>query len=273
MSASLPHAVEWREFEGPPDLLLEEVRRQNVDIERIQMAPLVARFLDYLRTARQKNLNLEIEWLHTASILIQWKSRSLLPHEPTADLVPDALRDELIHALRPHRKEAAAALACQWERAAAQLPRGSREPFLTGETSLEEPEDTPFLSVWDLLQQARELARWAAESRFDRRQGQETLTVEPETMTVEAMSQLLRESLGRAESGVLEATLLLREQPTPARRACLFLGLLEMTRAHEVAVSQEQAWGEIWVNVVKQNQKRFEPGQAGVRGRNALENS
>ncbi len=71
MSPSLPRAVEWREFEGPLDLLLDEVRRQNVAIERIQMAPLVAHFLGYVQTARERDLNLEIEWLHTASILIQ----------------------------------------------------------------------------------------------------------------------------------------------------------------------------------------------------------
>ncbi len=246
MIPSLPHSVEWREFEGPLDLLLEEVRRQNVDVERIQMAPLVARFLGYVRTARQRDLNLDIEWLHTASVLIQWKSRSLLPNEPTAEPVPDTIRDELIAQLRRHRKEAADALAGRWNRAAAQLPRGSPKQF-TGETGPAEPEDLPFLSVWDLLQQARDLARWAAEYRLAQRQWQETLAVEQDPVTVAEMSQLLRDSLRITESGVLDVALLLREQPTAARRACLFLGMLEMTQAQEVEVSQERAWEEIWV--------------------------
>ncbi len=246
MSPSLPHSIDWMEFEGPLDLLLDEVRRQNVAIERIQMAPLVARFLGYIQTARQRDLNLAIEWLHTASVLIQWKSRSLLPHEPTAEPVQDTIRDELIAQLRRHRKEAAEALARRFSRAAAQLPRGSREDF-TGETGSEELEEPPFLSVWDLLQQARELSRWATEYRLDQRRWQETFAVEQETVTVAAMSQLLRASLAATESGVLDAAILLEEQPTPARRACLFLGMLEMTRAQEVEVSQERAWGEIWV--------------------------
>ncbi|MGH9640152.1 MAG: hypothetical protein ACRD3Y_08830, partial [Bryobacteraceae bacterium] len=54
-------------FDGPLDLLLDEVRRQNVAIERIAMAPLVGRFFGYFRTAAAGNLNLGIEWLHTAS--------------------------------------------------------------------------------------------------------------------------------------------------------------------------------------------------------------
>jgi len=249
MSPSLPHAVDWVEFEGPLDLLLEEVRRQSVDVERIQMAPLVARFLDYVRTARQRDLNLDIEWLHTASVLIQWKSRSLLPHEPTAEPVTDNIRDELIDQLRRHRKEAAEALASRFSRAAAQLPRGSREQF-TRETGPDNPEDWPFLSVWDLLQQARQLARWAVGYREHQQQWQKPLAIEQQSVTVEEMSQLLRASLAATESGVLEATTLLAEQPTPARRACLFLGLLEMTRAQEVAVSQERAWGEIWMTKI-----------------------
>lgn len=119
MSPSLPPAVEWIEFEGPLDLLLDEVRRQNVDLERVRMAPLVGRYLSYVWTAGERNLNLDIEWLYTASTLIQWKSRSLLPHEPTAEPVPDTIRDELVTQLRRHRKEAAEALARRLDRAAA----------------------------------------------------------------------------------------------------------------------------------------------------------
>jgi segregation and condensation protein A len=77
-ASSLP-SVQAEDFEGPLDLLLDEVRRQNVALERISMAPIVARFLEYMRTATERNLNLDIEWLHMAATLIHWKSRSLLP--------------------------------------------------------------------------------------------------------------------------------------------------------------------------------------------------
>ena len=81
---SLP-SVQVEEFEGPLDLLLDEVRRQNVAIEKIAMAPIVARFLEYVRTAAERNLNLDIEWLHMAATLIHWKSRSLLPADATGE--------------------------------------------------------------------------------------------------------------------------------------------------------------------------------------------
>ncbi len=110
-SASLPPAVEFPEFEGPLDLLLDEVRRQNVAIENIAMAPIVARFLEYVGAAVGRNLNLDIEWLHMAATLIHWKSRAILPRDVSEHLQKDPIRDNLIQQLLEHRKEAAAELA------------------------------------------------------------------------------------------------------------------------------------------------------------------
>jgi chromatin segregation and condensation protein Rec8/ScpA/Scc1 (kleisin family) len=81
-AASLPPSVQIPEFEGPLDLLLDEVRRQNIAIEKPRH---VARFLAYVGTAAQRNPNLDIEWLHMAATLIHWKSRSLLPRDVTED--------------------------------------------------------------------------------------------------------------------------------------------------------------------------------------------
>jgi len=113
MTPSLPW-VELAEFEGPVDLLVDEVRRQNVAVERIDMTPLLGRFLEYVRRAAERNFNLEIEWLHLAATLINWKSRSMLPQDPREDAPGrDSVPDELIELIRRHRKEAAAQLAEQ----------------------------------------------------------------------------------------------------------------------------------------------------------------
>src|SRR5438552_18285025 len=93
--ASLPPPVHLPEFEGPLDLLLDEVRRQNVAIESIAMAPIVARFLEYVGAAAGRNLNLNIEWLHMAATLIHWKSRSLLSRETGGEPHKDPIRDDL----------------------------------------------------------------------------------------------------------------------------------------------------------------------------------
>jgi len=127
---SLPRAPDWIPFEGPLDFLLEEVRRQNVALERIQMAPLVARYSEYIRTARDRNLDLDIEWLHTAAQLILWKSRSLLPRDPASPRpAADAIRDELVEELRRHRERMAKELGTRLAGEQARLARGSPESF------------------------------------------------------------------------------------------------------------------------------------------------
>src|SRR5437764_8172957 len=97
-AASLP-PVQPDEFAGPFDLLLDEVRRQNVAIENIAMAPMVARFLHYVDTAAERNLNLDIEWLYMAATLIHWKSRSLLTRVYGGQAQPDPIREELVEQL------------------------------------------------------------------------------------------------------------------------------------------------------------------------------
>src|SRR5947199_1152740 len=96
-AASLPPQPD--EFAGPLDLLLDEVRGQNVAVENIAMAPIVARFLEYVGAAAGRNLNLDIEWLHMAATLIHWKSRSLLPRESGEELHKDPIRDDLVQQL------------------------------------------------------------------------------------------------------------------------------------------------------------------------------
>ena len=161
-------------FEGPLDLLLEEVRRQKVAIEDVDLAPLAARFLAYLRSAAAVNLNLDIEWLHMAATLVHWKSRALLPVAPGSLEAPgDPVRDELVRQLLAHRKELAAELARRKLDEERQYPRAAGAPGKPDPTD-EAAGNPAFESVWDLLQQARELARWAGEQSAVRRDLQQT---------------------------------------------------------------------------------------------------
>ena len=75
-------------FDGPLDLLLDEVRRQNVAVEEVALAPLVARYLAYLGSATASQLPLQIDWIHIAATLIHWKSRSLLSPKAATPAAP-----------------------------------------------------------------------------------------------------------------------------------------------------------------------------------------
>lgn len=241
--SSLP-CVQVEEFEGPLDLLLDEVRRQNVAIEKISMAPIAARFLEYMHTAVARNLNLDIEWVHMAATLIHWKSRSLLPADSEAQPRPDPIRDEIIKQLLAHRKEAAEELA---RRRSVEDTRFSRAASLPAPELRAEPEEPTFVSVWDLIQQARDIAGWVVEHRENHHQWKQTFGVETDLVTVTDMIDYLRNELTATPDGTLDGTHLLEIQPTPPRRACLFLGMLEMARVQQLELLQNEAFGSIYL--------------------------
>src|SRR5574343_1099841 len=72
-------------FEGPLDLLLYLIRKANVDILDIPMAPLTRQYLDYVESMRASNLELAAEYLVMAAMLIEIKSRMLLPRPKLGD--------------------------------------------------------------------------------------------------------------------------------------------------------------------------------------------
>jgi segregation and condensation protein A len=239
--ASLP-PVELAAYAGPLDLLLDEVRRQNVAIEKIAMAPIVARFLAYTAAAAERNLNLDIEWLHMAATLIQWKSRSLLPRDDRDQPPRDPIRDDLVQQLLAHRKEAAGELARRQAVEGTRFSRAAADGPSVPAT--DEPGEPGFETVWDLIQQARELAGWVEQQRADRLRWRESLGVDQDDVTVSEMMDYLRDQLAAA-GGTLDGVALLASQPTASRRSCLFLGMLEMARDQQVELQQGEVFGAI----------------------------
>jgi segregation and condensation protein A len=243
-AASSPPSVQAGEFEGPLDLLLDEVRRQNVAIDEISMAPIVARFLEYVRAAARHNLNLDIEWVHMAATLIHWKSRSLLPAGPESQTRPDPIRDEIVQQLLAHRGQVAEELARRRSVEETHFARQTTEQFREKEL-MDQGGERPFVSVWDLMQKARELARWASEQRDYQRQWNQTFGIEQEEVTVSQMIEYLRSQFDTASGLKIDAIRLLADQQTASRRCFLFLGMLELARDCQVEIEQHESFGPI----------------------------
>jgi len=227
-------------FDGPLDLLLDEIRRQRIAIEEVALAPLVARYLAYMETAAAQQLPLDIDWILLAATLIQWKSRSLLPATGTS--ARDPIRDEIVELLLAHRKQAVQDLSRRRSEEAGQLSRGG-DPAFQEDEAVEEDLDPPFVSVWDLTQQARDLARWAAQQSRERRQWRQSFPPEEEIITVAEMSEYLQAQFG--DERALDASAFLAQQPTPLRRVYLFLAMLEMARAQRLRLLQPEAFADI----------------------------
>jgi chromatin segregation and condensation protein Rec8/ScpA/Scc1 (kleisin family) len=136
-----------------------------------------------------------------AATLIHWKSRSLLPRDASSEPQRDAIRDDLVQQLLAHRKQAADELA---RRRAVEESRFSR----AAAEAVHEAEEPDFVSVWDLMQQARGLARWVEQHRDDRRRWRESFGIEPDDVTVSEMMDYLRDQLATAD-GRLDGVALL----------------------------------------------------------------
>src|SRR4051795_7756825 len=99
-------------FEGPLDLLLYLIRKENLNILDIPMAPLTRQYLEYVEIMRSKNLELAAEYLVMAAMLMEIKSRLLPPRAAAAEPAEDDPRAELMRRLLEYEriKKAAQAL-------------------------------------------------------------------------------------------------------------------------------------------------------------------
>ncbi len=143
-------------FEGPLDLLLYLIKRQNLDILNIPIADITAQYMEYIHMMEQLELELAAEYLVMASMLAEIKSRMLLPR-PVGDEDEDDPRAELIRRLQEYEqfKQAAEDLD--------QLPRQERDIFLPQVEMPEMKHDVPLpeVSVKDLLAAFRDVVNRA----------------------------------------------------------------------------------------------------------------
>src|SRR5512141_2802650 len=109
-----PEALEvfLESFEGPLDLLLYLIRRQNINVLDIPMAELTRQYLGYVEMMRRTQLELAAEYLLMAAVLIEIKSRLLLPRPPApAGAEPEDPRAELVLRLLEYERMKQAARA------------------------------------------------------------------------------------------------------------------------------------------------------------------
>ncbi|MDA1329174.1 MAG: ScpA family protein, partial [Proteobacteria bacterium] len=145
-------------FEGPLDLLLYLIRKQNFNILDIPMAALTRQYLSYVEEIRASNLELAAEYLLMAAMLIEIKSRMLLPPKPQAEgAEPEDPRAELVRRLLEYERMKLAAQHI------GELPTLGRD-FLRTEVTIEQSLQPRFPDVhsqdlrdaWrDILQRAR----------------------------------------------------------------------------------------------------------------------
>ena len=97
-------------YEGPLDLLLDLIRKQDIDIYDIPIARITAQYLTYVERMRELDVNVAADFIYMAAVLIHIKSKMLLPRDPLAPAdAQDDPRSELVNRLLEHEKFKAAA--------------------------------------------------------------------------------------------------------------------------------------------------------------------
>jgi segregation and condensation protein A len=221
-------------FEGPLDLLLYLIRRENLDILDIAMAPLTRQYLEYVEVMRAKNLELAAEYLVMAAMLMEIKSRLLLPRPPSAEPAEEDPRAELVRRLLEYE---------QIKKAAQDLderPQVGRDVIPISvwiEKTL--AERLPDVNPQDLAEAWRTLLHRARMSRHHH--------ISREELSVrEHMSTILR---ALRERRVMEFSELFDPGRGLAVLVVNFLALLELARELLVEITQSQCFAPIYVKL------------------------
>ncbi|MEW5781593.1 MAG: segregation and condensation protein A [Pseudomonadota bacterium] len=225
-------------FEGPLDLLLYLIRKANVNILDIPMAPLTAQYLEYVEAMRRSNLELAADYLLMAAMLLEIKSRMLLPRPAkTESGEPEDPRAELVRRLMEYEriKLAAARLDA--------LPQVSRDyewasVWVAEKVAARAPEVNlhDLLAVWlSLMQRAR--------VKQHHRVQREELSVR------ETMSVVLRHLQGRGYVMFEELFAATAAQAGVAGMIVSFLAILELARESLIEITQSEALAPIYVKM------------------------
>jgi segregation and condensation protein A len=224
-------------YEGPLDLLLDLIRKQDIDIYDIPIAKITAQYLAYVEKMKELDVNVAADFIYMAAVLIHIKSKMLLPRDPDAPAEEqEDPRNELVNRLLEHEKfKSAAQMLLQKQQIEdAVLSNPSLKEFMEAEGT--EPEIAA--DVIDLVKTFQQV--------LERVRTRPVLNVDEETVTVGQMIDYLRRRLSLEDRPIRVKQLLLQ---IPSRQAlvCMFLALLELVRLQAIQVRQERLFGEIAV--------------------------
>jgi len=221
-------------FEGPLDLLLYLIRKENLNILDIPMAPLTRQYLEYVEIMRSKNLELAAEYLVMAAMLMEIKSRLLLPRPPSAVTEEEDPRAELVRRLLEYEQMKKAAQTLD------ELPQAGRDVIAISvwiERTI--AERLPQVNPQDLAEAWRTLLHRARMSRHHH--------ISREELSVrEHMSGILR---ALRERRVLEFSELFDVQRGVPVLVVTFLALLELARELLVEITQAENFAPIYVKL------------------------
>src|SRR5213595_2023982 len=224
-------------YEGPLDLLLDLIRKQDIDIYDIPIARITAQYLTYVEKLRELDVNVAAEFIYMAAVLIHIKSKMLLPRDPAAGSEEqEDPRAELVNRLIEHDKFKSAAQMLMQKQQIEDAVRSN--PAIREFMEAEGTEPEFAADVIDLVKTFQQM--------LERVRSRPILQVDEETVTVSQMIDYLRRRLS-LEERPLRLKQILQSVQSRTALVCMFLALLELVRLQAIQLRQDRLFGEILV--------------------------
>jgi segregation and condensation protein A len=233
---STPLHFHLAQYEGPLDLLLDLIRKQQIDIKDIPIATITTQYLEYLEKARELDMELGAEFVYMAATLIHIKSKMLLPEDPALAKEGEGLEDprqELVNRLLEHERFKNAAEMLQQKRLIEENVWSNPPAFLA-----EDSDPGLAVTLFDLVTAFNQI--------LERAKNRPIYEVDAADVTVSDMILYMRDRFLEVPSDQPVFILRIFEQQR-SRRAmiALFLAVLELVRMQAAVVTQKDLFGEI----------------------------
>ncbi len=222
-------------FEGPLDLLLYLIRKDEVNIYDIPIARITEEYLGYLHAMESFDLGIAGEYLVVAATLIRIKSSMLLPRDPESEDEDDP-REELVRALLEYRKFKCASehLREQEDENRGRYGRSDLVP----PTKVTRTEYVNDFTLFDLLTAFKDV--------LDRVEEDVYCEVAVDTVTVEERVAVIETVLTRS-NGIRFADLM-DDNPTRTLVIMTFIALLELLKMGRIGLRQNEPFADIWIH-------------------------
>jgi segregation and condensation protein A len=229
-----PYRINLPAYEGPLDLLLDLIRKQEMDIHNIPIAKITEQYLDYLHQLEKFDIDVSADFIYMAATLIHIKSKMLLPADPLAG--PEGEqdpRDELVHRLLEHEKFKNAAQLLYQKQQIEDHVWSHPDKSLYGS---EETEGELIVSLVDLVKVFSQV--------LERRKEIPKFELRHDTVTIAQMMDRLRQRLIGTDETV-SLTEFFESCTTRNAMIVALLAVLEMVRMQAVLLVQSDLFADI----------------------------
>jgi segregation and condensation protein A len=234
---TVPFNFHLEQYDGPLDLLLDLIRKQQVNIYDIPIASITQQYLEYMQRALELDIELSAEFVYMAATLIHIKSRMLLPKDPELDKISpeEDPRKELVDRLLEHERFKNAAEMLQQKRMVEEAVWSNPQ---ISQFLLEDEDPGLAVTLFDLVK--------TFQTVLDRAKNRPVYEVGKEDISVPDMIRYLEKVFrDTRKSDSISVAELFDQQRSRRAMICMFLAILELVRRQALALTQKDAFGDI----------------------------